>query len=139
SNAGAKLTAPAGKNTIPLNFTAGSPFNVTVNAVDQYWNVNPSSSPSTVNVVTSDIYATAPGNRPLASGTTIFTATLVTAGAQTLTASGSGTPNTSTSMTLHAGSADRMLVILPGETQVQGSPSGKSGTPNNLLAGQTLS
>ena len=43
SNAGGKLTAPAGKNTLPLNFTAGAPFNVTVNAVDQYWNVTPSS------------------------------------------------------------------------------------------------
>src|SRR5205823_5225218 len=37
ANDGGKLTAPAGKDTIPLNFTAGSPFNVTVNAVDQYW------------------------------------------------------------------------------------------------------
>jgi len=126
----------SGKSTIPLTFTAGSPFTVMVNAIDQYWNVTPSSNPATVTVGTTDPYATAPGSRPLSSGTTTFNAILVTAGVQTLTASGAGMPNTSSNITVKAGPANRMLVVLPGETQVQGS--GKSGTPNNLLAGQTL-
>jgi hypothetical protein len=125
-----------GKNTVPLSFTAGSPIGVTINAVDQYWNVTTSSSPATVNVVTTDLYAPVPGNRPLTSGTTTFNPILVTAGVQTLTASGAGTANTSSNITIKAGAANRMLVVLPGETQVPGS--GKSGSPNALLAGQTL-
>src|SRR5205823_2665806 len=58
--------------------------------------------------------------------------------AQTLTASGAGTPNTSTSITINGAAANRMLVVLPGQTHVQGSPSGLSGSPSNLQAGQTL-
>src|ERR1019366_4121029 len=53
-------------------------------------------------------------------------------------ASGAGIPNTSSNITVKAAAANRMLLVLPGETQVQGSPTGKSGTPSNLQAGQTL-
>ncbi len=135
---GQMTTVPPGKTSPPLQYTAGANISITVNAVDQYWNVTPSSNPATVNVVTSDIYAAVPGNRPLTSGTTVFNTTLVTAGVQTFTASGAGTPNTSSNITITAGSANRMLVVLPGQSQVQGSPTGLSGSPNNILAGQTL-
>ena len=139
-NAGGNLSL-GGKNTSPLNFTAGTPFLTTVNTVDQYWNVTPSSNP-TVNVVTTDTNATAPGSKPLASGTTAFVTTLVTAGAQTLTASGAGTPNTSSAITINPGQANRLLVVLPGEGRVQGkqtAPAGKNGaTPLPVTAGQTL-
>ena len=142
SNAGGTTTGKTGTPNNGTPFTAGAPFAVTVNAVDQYWNVTTSSSPSTVNVVTTDPYAPVPGNEPLSSGTTVFSPILVTAGVQTLTASGAGTPNTSSNLTIKAGIANRMLIVLPGETQAQGSyqsvPAGKSGTPSNLLAGQTL-
>src|SRR5262249_2484743 len=60
----------------------------------------------------------------------------------TLTATGSGNANTSSNITVTAAGATRMLVVLPGETQVQGSyiaaPLGKSGTPAPIIAGRTL-
>ncbi len=141
TNAGGKTTAPAGKNTIPLSFTAGAPFTVTVNAVDQYWNVTPSSNP-TITATTSDSFDTDPGNKPLSSGTTIFNQTMVSAGVQTMAVSGAGTGNTSSNITINPGTANRLLVMLPGESRVQGkyqtTPLGKSGTPNGILAGNTL-
>ena len=132
----------SGKITPPLSVTAGVPIQVTVNAVDQYWNVTPSSNPATVTVGTSDSFATNPGSHALTSGTTNFNATLVTAGIQTFTASGAGTSNTSSNITVNAGIANQMLVVLPWETQVQGkyqtAPFGKITNAGSILAGQTL-
>src|SRR5258706_5316201 len=36
------------------------------------------------------------------------------------------------------GPASQLLVVLPGETYVQGSPTGKTGTPNVQVAGSTF-
>src|SRR5205823_910821 len=76
------------------------------------------------------------------AGTTSFTTTLVTSGVQTFTASGAGAANTSTSITVLPGAADRLLVVLPGESPAAGKyqdvPLGKTGTPPNFLAGLTI-
>ena len=59
-------------------------FNVTVNAVDQYW--NPVSATDTVGITSSDTAATLPANAALAAGTNTFAVTLNTIGSFTVTA-----------------------------------------------------
>jgi hypothetical protein len=65
--------------------TAGSAFNITVNAVDAYNNVTPSYT-GTVHFISTDSQATLPGNMTLTNGTGTFSVTLKTAGIQTITA-----------------------------------------------------
>jgi anti-sigma factor ChrR (cupin superfamily) len=76
------------------------PFNVTVNAVDQYWNIVPSTD--TVTISSSDTTATLPPNAALANGVRVFSVSLNTAGSYTVTATdvtdGTKTPNTSSSV-----------------------------------------
>ena len=136
-----KLTAPAGKNTGSLVYTAGSPFFVTVSAVDQYWNVTLSQQSS---------HSKCGDHRSLCRQRRVitrsipepqtFSAILVSAGVQTrhslrrrqceyLKQSHSGCRQRRTGL----------LVLLPGETRVQGkyqiTSFGKTGMPISLLAG----
>jgi len=57
----------SGKTGTPLPQTAGTPFNVTVNAVDANWNV--SNTNDTVAITSSDANALLPANGALVSGT----------------------------------------------------------------------
>src|SRR5207253_851592 len=74
----------SGKTGTPTAQTAGSAFNVTVNAVDANWNVV--SSTDTVAITSSDAYATLPVNAALVAGTRTFSVTLKTSGSSTVTA-----------------------------------------------------
>lgn len=89
---------PSGKTGTPTDQFAGVPFNVTVNAVDQFWNVVPSSD--TINITSSDTTATLPADATLASGSRTFAVTLNTSGSWTVTATdvtdGTKTANTGT-------------------------------------------
>jgi hypothetical protein len=73
-----------GKTGTPIDQAVGLPFNITVNSVDQYWNVIPSSD--TVTITSSDTLATLPTDAALFNGTRIFSVTLGTAGISTITA-----------------------------------------------------
>ena len=77
---------PTGKSGTPDTATAGSPFIVTVNAVDDYWNVM-SGVNDVVCLTSSDSGAIVPPGSPLVDGAGIFPVTLTTAGARTITAS----------------------------------------------------
>jgi hypothetical protein len=68
----------SGKTGTPAARTAGSAFNVTVNAVDANWNVV--SSTDTVAITSSDANATLPANAALVAGTQTFSVTLKTGG-----------------------------------------------------------
>ena len=57
--------------------TAGLPFNVTVNAVDQYWNVV--ASTDEIAITSSDATATLPANTTLFNGSKTFSVTFNTA------------------------------------------------------------
>jgi hypothetical protein len=85
---------------------------VTVNAVDDNWNVV--SSTDTVAITSSDGAVTLPANAALVAGTKDFSVTLNTAGTKTVTASditdGSLTANTSPSITVNAGALTNFLV-----------------------------
>ena len=94
----------SGKTGAPTARTAGTSFNVTVNAVDANWNkVN--TITDTVGLTSSDAQAVLPANVPLVAGTKVLAITLKTAPSQTVTASdvtdGSKTPNTSPSTTVN--------------------------------------
>src|SRR5207302_4860836 len=92
----------SGKSGTPSPQTAGTPFTVTVNAVDANWNVV--SSTDTVGITSSNGGATLPGNAALVAGTKAFSVTLSTAGNWTVTASDITTPamtaNTSPAITV---------------------------------------
>src|SRR5207253_215226 len=96
---------PTGKTGTPIAQTAGTPFTVTVNAVDANWNLV--NSTHTVGITSSDANAALPANAALSAGTQTFSVTLKTAGTATVTASdssdGSKTPNTSPSITVNTG------------------------------------
>src|SRR5262249_20083420 len=69
----------SGKGGSPTTQTAGTPFNVTVNAVDANWNLVTNAT-DTVSIGSSDSNATLPANGSLVSGTQTFSVTLNTAG-----------------------------------------------------------
>jgi hypothetical protein len=125
-----------GKTGTPTARTAGTAFNVTVNAVDANWNVV--SSIDTVGITSTDVNATPPSSAALAAGTQTFSVTLKTAGSWTITATdatdGTKTPNTSPSVTVNAGAFTKLQILLPGETAAPGTATGKTGTPTARTA-----
>lgn len=128
----------SGKTGTPTDQTAGTPFNVTVNGVDVYWNVV-SSVTDVAGITSSDVNATLPANAALSSGTGVYSVTLNSQGAKTVTASditdGGKTADTSPSITVNGGAFAKMQILLPGETADPGSASGKTGTPTAQTAG----
>jgi large repetitive protein len=91
----------------PANSAANAPFNFTVNALDQFGNVDPAYA-GTVHFTSSDSAAVLPADASLSSGTGTFSATLITGNVtQTLTA----TDTVSQSIT--AGSASILVARLP--------------------------
>jgi hypothetical protein len=134
-----------GKSGTPSNFVAAVSFNVVVNGVDTNWNVVPSANGATftIQITSSDANANLATNADLTSGTQTFAVTLRTAGTATITATdvddGTKTPNTSPSLTVNAGPFSQLQTLLPGETAVPGSSTGKSGTPTAQTAGNLFS
>jgi anti-sigma factor ChrR (cupin superfamily) len=130
-----------GKTGSPSAQTAGSSFNVTVNAVDANWNLV--SSTDTVGITSSDANASLPANAALVAGTKTFSLTLKTSGSRTVTATditdGSKTANTSPSITVNAGNFTKLQLLVPGETASPGSASGKTGSPSAQTAGSSFS
>src|SRR5439155_351997 len=120
--------------------TSGAAFNVTVNAVDANWNVV--SVGDTVGLTATDSNATLPANASLLSGSKVFSVTLNTAVSASLTASditdSNKTSSTSPSLTVNAGVATKLQVLLPGETAAPGTPTGKTGTPLVQTAGAAI-
>jgi hypothetical protein len=95
---------PTGKTGTPDTQIGGVPFNITVNAVDQYWNVVP--TPDYISISSSDSMAILPNPNPmkLVGGTASVQVTLISSGSTTITASDltdtTITPNTSSPITV---------------------------------------
>ncbi len=128
-----------GKTGSPNAQVAGTPFTVTVNAVDGAWNIV-SDVADEVELTTSDVNAVMPSKLAMTSGVATFTTVaLVTGGARTITATNftdnSKTLNTSPNVTVGANSYNRLVVTLPGETLAAGTATGKTGTPNAVDVG----
>lgn len=75
---------PTGKTGTPIPQTAGVPFEVIVNAVDDNWNIAPIAM-DVVRLTSSDEWAELPQQAALVRGTRTFTVTLWTQGEQTIT------------------------------------------------------
>src|SRR4029077_19397626 len=85
----------SGRTGTPTTVTAGASVSATVRAVDAYWNLVSTATP-TVAITSSDPAATLPVNAALVAGTHSFSVTLKTAGWRTVTASDvSGSPSVS--------------------------------------------
>ncbi|MBU2529396.1 hypothetical protein KKF70_08450 [bacterium] len=133
-----------GKSGQPKQQTAGTAFTATINICDYYWNINPGFSPVAA-VVTSDPNDTNPGNVTLGAGTTTFLVTIKTASrgigtyysTQTVSASGTYAPNTSSVVRVNPYTAQKLILLTPGETYKPGDVAnrGKSGSPSNQPAG----
>ena len=130
----------SGKTGAPSAQTAGSAFNVTVNAVDANW--NPVTSTDTVGITSTDANATLPANTALVAGTKTLSVTPKTAGSKTFTATdisnGAMTANTSPATTINAGAFAKLQILMPGETAAPGTASGKTGAPNAQTAGSSF-
>src|SRR5205823_14005709 len=92
-----------GKTGTPTARTAGTAFNVTVNAVDTNWNLLTNAT-DTVRITGTDTNAALPSDTAVAGGTQTLNVTFNTVGAWTLTVSDvtnvSKTANTSPSITV---------------------------------------
>jgi hypothetical protein len=116
-----------GKGGTPKYQTIGTPFSVTVNAVDGYWNLVAAVT-DLVHISSSDDSATLPTNAALVAGTNTFSATLKTAGTATVTATdvtdGTKTASTTPSIPLTSGGISALVV---------------SGFPASVMAGTAAS
>jgi autotransporter-associated beta strand protein len=75
----------SGQTGTPSNRGAGNAFNVTVNAVDEFWNIV-SAVTDTVAITSTDMSATLPANAALVASTSSFSVTMNSLGTFTLTA-----------------------------------------------------
>src|SRR4029077_3756251 len=131
----------SGKTGAPSAQTAGSSFNVTVNAVDANW--NPVNSTDTVGITSTDANATLPANTALVAGTKPLSIPAKTAGSKTFTSTditnGPMTANTSPATTINAAAFAKLQILLPGETAAPGTATGKTGAPSTQTAGSSFS
>lgn len=134
--------SPTGKTGGPTNRIAGAPFTLTVNLVDDNWN-RATTGDDLVSLASTDVYWSTPTAHPLSGGTCNFNAILKTAATHTITATGGGyDAGVSSPVVVEPNFPDRLLVILPGQTQVNGkntTPAGRSGSPTPQTAGKTFS
>ncbi len=120
-----------GKDGTPYNQTAGTPFPITIRAVDAYWNVV-SGIGDRVALTSTDAFAGLPAETTLVSGQLTFPGRLYKSGPQTITAhdvdNSAISDNTSGSVTIVGGAFSRVLVLAPGESPAPGTASGRTGS-----------
>ena len=104
-----------GKNGAPPYYLVGTPFNVTVNAVDAYWNPISTAPGDIIAILSTDNTATLPVPAALASGTQTFSVTFNQRGSFTVTAT-----NTSNALITNGVSAS-IVSALPIVWQGDGS------------------
>jgi hypothetical protein len=126
----AKPGTTDGKDGTPGNETAGTPFPITIRAVDTWWNVVSGISDH-VAVTSTDPFAGLPADTTLVSGQLVIQGRLYKSGTQTITVTdltnGAITPNTSGNVTIVGGTFSRVLVLAPGESPAPGTTNGRTG------------
>src|SRR5690606_8136260 len=136
-------TAAPGTSTVktgtPAAQIAGNNIMVTINAVDENWNLVSTATP-TVKITASDDNAELPDNTALTAGTRTFLVTFKTAGNHTVTATDQSegeslTENIGSETAVSAGVASKLQILMPGETAAPGTPNGKTGTAADQIAG----
>jgi hypothetical protein len=123
-----------GVEGMPDDQNAGSTFNLTIRAVDQFWNRVPGVN-NTVGLSSTDPFAGLPADTTLNNGELTFPATLYKAGVQTITAAdidSSGiADHTSSPVNVLPGPYSRIVLIAPGEYSAAGTAEGRAGTPTD--------
>ncbi len=124
---------PTGKKGKRTPLIAGTPFLVTVHAVNANWDIITDAPADEIVLTSTDVNASLPPSANLSGGTRTFLVTLVTAGSRRITASnitnGAIANNPSTTFTLSLGAFTKLQVLLPGETAAPGLAGGKTGNP----------
>ena len=120
-----------GKQGTALGQTAGTPFTITIRAVDAYWNLV-SGVNDQISLTSTDAFAGMPATTTLSNGQRLQQVTLFKTGAQTITATdddnGSIQANTSSPVTVTGGAFAKVLILAPGESPAPGTVSGRTGT-----------
>jgi hypothetical protein len=126
----AKSGTADGKDGAPSDQMAGTPFPITVRAVDEYWNIV-SGIGSRIVFTSTDEFAGIPADTTLVGGQITFPGRLYERGAQTITVHDADVPNiqdyTSAPVTVVGGTFARVLVLAPGQSPAPGTVSGRIG------------
>jgi len=121
----------AGKSGSPTGQRAGIPFNLTVRAVDQFWNLV-NSVTDRVALGSSDAFALMPAETTLVGGQLTFPISLARSGAQRIWASDADQPaiqpDTSSAVQITGGTFAKLVLLAPGEYSAPGTAEGRAGT-----------
>jgi len=115
---------------MPTDQQAGTAFNMTVRAVDQFWNrvqgVN-----DDVDLSSSDAFAGMPATIALVNGERVQSVTLYRSGYQTITATHATNsailPHTSSQVLVTGGPYSRIVLVCPGQIIAPGTAEGRAG------------
>jgi hypothetical protein len=122
---------PNGKSGTPTGQTAGSPFTLTLRAVDDYWNIVPTVN-DTLALGSSDAFAGMPAETTLSNGQRLLPVRLYKSGGAVIWASDPGRsgirPDTSSTVQVTGGAFARLLITAPGESPAPGTATGRTGT-----------
>ncbi|UCG50448.1 MAG: hypothetical protein JSW58_09545, partial [Candidatus Latescibacterota bacterium] len=114
----------------PDDQNAGSGFNLTVRAVDEFWNRVPGVD-NRISLLSSDAFADIPHDTVLQNGELIIPVTLYRVGQQTITVSDIDSTgiesHTSSPVDVLPGAYARIVLIAPGQTVAPGSEEGRTG------------
>jgi hypothetical protein len=120
-----------GREGTPTNQQAGTPFTVTVRAVDAYWNLV-SGVNDRFSLGSSDAFAGMPAETTLANGQRLVPVTLYRTGPQRIWVTDldqSGlNADTSSAVTVGGGAFSRLVILAPGEFSAPGTAEGRAGT-----------
>jgi len=119
-----------GKDGTPNPQMAGTPFPITLRAVDEFWNVV-SGIGDVVALTSTDEFAGLPAETTLVSGQLVFQGRLYKSGAQTISVHDVTSPtiasDTSGTVEVVGGPFSRVLVLAPGESPAPGTATGRTG------------
>jgi len=120
-----------GKEGGPAAQQSGTPFDVTVRAVDAYWNLVPGVAHH-VRLGSTDAFAALPADTTLANGQLLIPTRLFRSGTQRIWATDLSDStlrsDTSSAVSIASGPFARLVVLAPGETSAPGTPGGRAGT-----------
>jgi FlgD Ig-like domain len=120
-----------GREGIPTTQQAGTPFTLTLRAVDQYWNLV-SGVNDRVSLGSTDAFAGMPAETTLANGQRLFPIRLFRTGPQRVWAADVDNPamhpDTSTAVNVTGGPFAKVLILAPGESPAPGTATGRTGT-----------
>jgi hypothetical protein len=123
-----------GLSGAPDDQNAGTAFDVTIRAVDEFWNRVPTVNDQ-VALSSSDLFANFPTGITLLNGEATVSATLSKAGYQTISAIDTDqsqiTGHTSSQVLVLPGPYSRVLILAPGEVIAHGTEEGRAGAPTD--------